>query len=166
MNCVSMLSLELILSYYCCLFTFALLAWCGHIQKLNELIFVNLQIESNFIISSKLSVEGPLRMKEEYVEGIFESPKINEEAVPEQLKGAFGQAVNTVQQLPAPIRDAVSSGLKIPLGESFEFTSFQNVFWIYIFLPPSSPKKKMNKREKNKDALLLVKLRTDLHKRR
>lgn len=89
---------------------------------------MNLQIESNFIISSKLSVEGPLRMKEEYVEGIFESPKINEEAVPEQLKGAFGQAVNTVQQLPAPIRDAVSSGLKIPLGESFEFTSFQNVF--------------------------------------
>lgn len=77
-------------------------------------------IESNFILSAKLSVEGPLRMKEEYVEGILESPKVNEETVPQQLRGAFGQAVNTVQQLPVPIRDAVSSGLKIPLGGSFQ----------------------------------------------
>ncbi|KAI5671590.1 hypothetical protein M9H77_11954 [Catharanthus roseus] len=91
----------------------------GYANVTANLKFVN-SIESNFIISSKLSVEGPLRMKEEYVEGIFESPKINEEAVPEQLKGAFGQAVNTVQQLPAPIRDAVSSGLKIPLGGMYQ----------------------------------------------
>ncbi|XP_059290149.1 probable plastid-lipid-associated protein 13, chloroplastic isoform X2 [Lycium barbarum] len=73
-------------------------------------------IENKFIISTKYSVEGPLRMKEEYVEGAFESPKVNEEAVPEQLRGAFGQAVNTVQQLPVSIRDAVSNGLKVPLG--------------------------------------------------
>lgn len=76
-----------------------------------------MQIESKFIMSTQLSVEGPLRMKEEYVEGIFESPKINEETIPEQLKGAFDQAVSTVQQLPAPIRDAANSGLRIPLGE-------------------------------------------------
>ncbi|MCD7456416.1 putative plastid-lipid-associated protein 9, chloroplastic [Datura stramonium] len=77
-------------------------------------------IENKFIISTKYSVEGPLRMKEEYVEGAFESPKVNEEAVPEQLRGAFGQAFNTVQQLPLPIRDVVSSGVKVPLGGTFQ----------------------------------------------
>ncbi|KAL0428611.1 UNVERIFIED_CONTAM: putative plastid-lipid-associated protein 13, chloroplastic [Sesamum latifolium] len=64
------------------------------------------QIESNFIISSRLSVEGPLRMKEEYLEGLLESPKVDEESIPQQLKGAFGQAASTLQQLPVPIKDA------------------------------------------------------------
>ncbi|XP_015071047.1 probable plastid-lipid-associated protein 13, chloroplastic [Solanum pennellii] len=77
-------------------------------------------IENKFIISTKYSVEGPLRMKEEYVEGEFESPKVDEEAVPEQLRGAFGQAFNTLQQLPVPIRDAVSSGMKVPLSGTFQ----------------------------------------------
>ncbi|KAF8043784.1 hypothetical protein BT93_A1951 [Corymbia citriodora subsp. variegata] len=73
-------------------------------------------LESKFILSTKLSVEGPLRMKEEYVEGTFETPTIIEETVPDQLKGALGQAVSTVQQLPVPIRDAITSGLKVPLN--------------------------------------------------
>ncbi|CAH9138438.1 unnamed protein product [Cuscuta epithymum] len=77
-------------------------------------------IESNFILSAKLSIEGPLRMKEEYVEGILESPKVNEETVPQVLRGVFGQAMSSVQQLPVPVRNAVSSGLKIPLGGSFQ----------------------------------------------
>lgn len=81
--------------------------------------FDKMQIESKFILSTKLSVEGPCRMKEEYVEGIFESPTIIEETIPEQLRGALGQAMNTVQQLPLPIRDALSSGLKIPLSKPF-----------------------------------------------
>lgn len=59
-------------------------------------------------------------MKEEYVEGIFESPKVNEETMPEQLRGALLQATNTLQQLPVPIREAVANGFKIPLGEYFE----------------------------------------------
>ncbi|KAJ4705568.1 Plastid-lipid associated protein PAP / fibrillin family protein [Melia azedarach] len=77
-------------------------------------------IESRFILSSNLTVEGPLRMKEEYVEGIFESPTVIEEMVPQQLKGAFSQAVTTVQQLPVPIRDVVASGLKVPLSGTFQ----------------------------------------------
>ncbi|KAG8367945.1 hypothetical protein BUALT_Bualt16G0125400 [Buddleja alternifolia] len=77
-------------------------------------------IESNFIVSTKLSVEGPLRFKEEYVEGTFESPKVNEESIPQQLRGVFGQAASTMQQLPVPIRDAVSGGLKVPLGGTFQ----------------------------------------------
>ncbi|EXC04786.1 hypothetical protein L484_007894 [Morus notabilis] len=72
-------------------------------------------IECRFILSTKLSVEGPLRMKEEYVEGVLETPKVIEETVPDQLKGALGQAASTIQQLPIPVRDAFSSGLKFPL---------------------------------------------------
>ncbi|KAK6778909.1 hypothetical protein RDI58_025627 [Solanum bulbocastanum] len=85
----------------------------AHVKLLNT-------IENKFVLSSKFSVEGPLRMKEEYVEGIFETPKVDEDTVPEQLKGALDQAVNTLQQLPVPIRDSVSRGLKIPLGEVFQ----------------------------------------------
>ncbi|KAL3327128.1 hypothetical protein AABB24_037695 [Solanum stoloniferum] len=85
----------------------------AHVKLLNT-------IENKFVLSSKFSVEGPLRMKEEYVEGIFETPKVDEDIVPEQLKGALDQAVNTLQQLPVPIIDTVSRGLKIPLGEAFQ----------------------------------------------
>ncbi|MBA0636956.1 hypothetical protein Godav_025841 [Gossypium davidsonii] len=79
-----------------------------------------MQIESKFILSTKVSVEGPLRMKEEYVEGIFESPTIVEETIPEQLKGAYSQALTTAQQLPVPIRDAVANGLRVPLSGTFQ----------------------------------------------
>lgn len=77
----------------------------------------SLQIESKFSLSTKLSVEGPVRMKEEYVEGVLDTPTVIQETIPEQLKGALGQAVNTVQQLPVPIRDALASGLRVPLSE-------------------------------------------------
>ena len=63
-------------------------------------------------------------MKEEYVEGILESPTVIEDRVPEQLKGALGQAANAVQQLPVPVRDAVTGGLKIPLSKR------SVIFWI------------------------------------
>lgn len=56
-------------------------------------------------------------MKEEYVEGVLDTPTVIQETIPEQLKGALGQAVNTVQQLPVPIRDALASGLRVPLSE-------------------------------------------------
>lgn len=62
-------------------------------------------------------------MKEEYVEGILEIPTVIEERVPEQLKGALGQAVTTIQQLPLPIRDVVAGGLKVPLSKTL-FTFF------------------------------------------
>ncbi|XP_058212249.1 probable plastid-lipid-associated protein 13, chloroplastic [Rhododendron vialii] len=77
-------------------------------------------VESKFVVSTQLSVEGPLRMKEEYVEGVLELPKVDEESIPEQLRGPFGQAVSTVQQLPGSIRDAVASGLKVPLSGTFQ----------------------------------------------
>lgn len=77
-------------------------------------------IESKIVVSTQLTVEGPLRMKEEYVEGVIETPKVDEGTIPEQLRGAFGQAASTLQQLPVPIRDTLSSGLKIPLSGTFQ----------------------------------------------
>ncbi|XP_020692046.1 probable plastid-lipid-associated protein 13, chloroplastic isoform X2 [Dendrobium catenatum] len=77
-------------------------------------------IEGKFLLTSKLSVEGPTRMKEEYTEGLVEPPTVSEQAIPEQLKGAFGQATNTLQQLPAPIKDAFTNGLKLPLSGAFQ----------------------------------------------
>ncbi|KAJ4980211.1 hypothetical protein NE237_010991 [Protea cynaroides] len=77
-------------------------------------------VESKFILTTKLSVEGPLRMKNEYVEGVFETPTVREEAVPDQLQGVFGQAVSTLQQLPVPVRDVMSNGFRLPLSGTFE----------------------------------------------
>ncbi|KAK7355105.1 hypothetical protein VNO80_14350 [Phaseolus coccineus] len=91
----------------------------GNAKITANLTFLN-SIDSKVILSTKLSVEGPLRMKEEYVEGGFVSPTIIEERVPQQLKGALGQAANAFQQFPAPIRDPVANGLKVPLSGSFQ----------------------------------------------
>ncbi|KAJ0229673.1 plastid-lipid-associated protein 9 [Hirschfeldia incana] len=77
-------------------------------------------IENKVILTSKLTVEGPLRMKEEYLEGMLESPTVIEEAVPEQLRGLLGQATTTLQQLPEPVKDTLSNGLRIPLGGSYQ----------------------------------------------
>ncbi|ONM12515.1 putative plastid-lipid-associated protein 13 chloroplastic [Zea mays] len=81
---------------------------------------LNVSIQSKFLLTTQLSVEGPIRMKEEYVEGLIEIPRINEESLPEQLKGLLGQTAGALQQLPSPIRDAVSEGLKLPLSGSFQ----------------------------------------------
>ncbi|GER25924.1 plastid-lipid associated protein PAP / fibrillinfamily protein [Striga asiatica] len=81
--------------------------------------FLN-SVESIFTLSTKLSIEGPLRMKEEYTQGTFGTPKLNQESIPEQLKSAFGRAASSIQQLPVPITDAVASGLKVPLPGTFE----------------------------------------------
>ncbi|ESQ44269.1 hypothetical protein EUTSA_v10006122mg [Eutrema salsugineum] len=77
-------------------------------------------IENKVILSSKLTVEGPLRMREEYLEGMLESPTVIEEALPEQLRGLFGQATTTLQQLPEPIKGTLTNGLRIPLGGSYQ----------------------------------------------
>ncbi|KAH0928344.1 hypothetical protein HID58_014071 [Brassica napus] len=77
-------------------------------------------IENKVILTSKLTVEGPLRMKEEYLEGMLESPTVIEEAVPEQLRGLLGQATTTLQQLPEPVKDTLANGLRIPLGGSYQ----------------------------------------------
>nr|AFN53714.1 PAP fibrillin protein [Linum usitatissimum] len=78
------------------------------------------KIDSTFTLSSQLIVEGPLRMKEEFTEGVLETPKLIEETVPEQLKGALGQAISTLQQLPVPIKNVIAGGLRVPLAGTFQ----------------------------------------------
>ncbi|CAN0879089.1 Probable plastid-lipid-associated protein 13, chloroplastic [Linum grandiflorum] len=77
-------------------------------------------IDSTFTLSSQLIVEGPLRIKEEFIEGVLETPKLIEETVPEQLKGALGQAISTLQQLPAPMKNVIAGGLRVPLAGTFQ----------------------------------------------
>ncbi|RZC77444.1 hypothetical protein C5167_001602 [Papaver somniferum] len=79
------------------------------------------QVENKFVLLTKMSVEGPLRMKEEYVEGVLEMPTVSEEAIPDQIKGSLGQAVTTMQQLSVPIKDVLANGLKVPLSKHFDF---------------------------------------------
>ncbi|KAG1364213.1 hypothetical protein COCNU_11G010400 [Cocos nucifera] len=91
----------------------------GYSKVTANLKFLN-SIESKFLLTTKLSVEGPTRMKEEYVEGHFETPTVSEEAIPAQLRGAFGQAADARRQLPAPLRDTFANGLKLPLSGIFQ----------------------------------------------
>ncbi|XP_062114017.1 probable plastid-lipid-associated protein 13, chloroplastic [Humulus lupulus] len=72
-------------------------------------------IETKFTLSTKLIIDGPLRMREEYTGGVFETPKVIEETVLEQVKGALGQVANTIHHLPVPVRDAFTGGLRVPL---------------------------------------------------
>lgn len=91
----------------------------GYSKVTANLKFFN-SIEGKFLLTTKLSVEGPIRMKEEYVEGLFETPIVSEEVIPQQLKGVFGQAAGTVQQLPEPLKEALANGLKVPLSGTFQ----------------------------------------------
>ncbi|XP_006653857.2 probable plastid-lipid-associated protein 13, chloroplastic [Oryza brachyantha] len=91
----------------------------GYSKISSNVKFLN-TVQSKFLLTTQLSVEGPIRMKEEYVEGLIEIPRIREETLPDQLKGFIGQTAGALEQLPAPIRDAVSEGIKLPLNGMFQ----------------------------------------------
>lgn len=91
----------------------------GYAKATAGLKFLNL-IESSFILTTKLTVEGPLRLKEEYIDGVIEMPNIPESSVPTQLKDSYGQVLTAFQQIPAPLKETLSSGLKIPLSGTFQ----------------------------------------------
>ncbi|KAG0630448.1 hypothetical protein M758_1G178600 [Ceratodon purpureus] len=75
-------------------------------------------VESSFVLSTKLTAEGPTRLKEEYVEGNLSSPNVID--VPSGLKGVYDQLVSTVERLPAAVKDVVSNGIRVPLTGSYE----------------------------------------------
>lgn len=77
-------------------------------------------IASSVTLTSKLTVEGPLRLKEEYVEGLLSSPTIQEGAVPAQVQNAYEQLLNAIQRLPDAVKETLSNGVKIPLARTFE----------------------------------------------
>ncbi|KAH7689410.1 Plastid lipid-associated protein/fibrillin conserved domain-containing protein [Dioscorea alata] len=91
----------------------------GYAKATANLKILN-SIDSKFILSAKLSIEGPLRLKAEYLEGHFEMPIVSEVALPGQLQAALGQASGTLQQLPAPVKDVFNNGLTVPLSGTFQ----------------------------------------------
>lgn len=96
-----------------------LLIMDGYAKSTAGLKFLNL-FESNFILTTKLSVEGPLRLKEEYIDGVIETPNVPESSIPSQLKDSYGQVLTAFEQLPASVKETLSSGLKIPLSGTFQ----------------------------------------------
>ncbi|MCO5595524.1 hypothetical protein L7F22_049569 [Adiantum nelumboides] len=77
-------------------------------------------ILSSVTLTSKLSVEGPLRLKEEYAEGLLSSPTVQEGSIPVQVKDAYGQILNAAQRLPGVVKETISNGVKVPLAGTFE----------------------------------------------
>eukprot|EP00249_Psilotum_nudum_P011889 c23448_g1_i3 orf=72-1130(+) len=73
-------------------------------------------IGSNVTLTSRLTVEGPLRLKEEYVEGLLATPSIEECAIPSQLKGAYQQFLAAFARIPDPVKETLANGLKISLS--------------------------------------------------
>ena len=78
-------------------------------------------MESSFALSTKLTAEGPTRLKEEYVEGSLSTPNVSD--VPSQLKGVYDQLVATVERLPAFVKDVFSNGIKVSLSNLFTLFS-------------------------------------------
>ncbi|KAL2630540.1 hypothetical protein R1flu_015226 [Riccia fluitans] len=76
-------------------------------------------VEGSFTLTTKLAVEGPLKLKEEYVEGVFTTPTVPEGSVPTQIKGLVDQISAAVERLPIQVREVISGGVKVPLGNTF-----------------------------------------------
>ncbi|KAJ7547281.1 hypothetical protein O6H91_08G078200 [Diphasiastrum complanatum] len=96
-----------------------LLIWDGS-AKLSASFKILGTIDMSFSLTSKLTVEGPLRLKEEYVEGLLTTPSVPENTVPSQLKDFYDQAISSIQRLPDTLREALSGGLKVPLTGMFQ----------------------------------------------
>lgn len=77
-------------------------------------------ITSSVTLTSKLTTEGPLRLKEEYVEGELSTPIIQEGTIPMQVQNAYDQFLNAIQRLPDTLKNTLSNGVKISLAGTFE----------------------------------------------
>lgn len=77
-------------------------------------------ITSSVTLTSKLTTEGPLRLKEEYVEGELSTPIVQEGTIPMQVQNAYDQFLNAIQRLPDSLKDTLSNGVKISLAGTFE----------------------------------------------
>ncbi|KAL3699688.1 hypothetical protein R1sor_017710 [Riccia sorocarpa] len=85
----------------------------GYLKVLNV-------VETTFMLTARLEVEGPLKLREEYVEGLLATPSMPEGTVPSQLNGVMEQLSAAVQQLPEGMKDIFSSGVKLPLANTFK----------------------------------------------
>eukprot|EP00271_Cylindrocystis_brebissonii_P012129 TRINITY_DN30248_c0_g1_i1.p1 TRINITY_DN30248_c0_g1~~TRINITY_DN30248_c0_g1_i1.p1 ORF type:complete len:319 (-),score=59.72 TRINITY_DN30248_c0_g1_i1:678-1634(-) len=77
-------------------------------------------VETTFTLTTKLIAEGPLRLKEEYVEGLLAPPVIPEDSLPGPIKSVYESLVSAAAGLPESVKDVLSGGLKVPLSGYFE----------------------------------------------
>ncbi|CAI5987418.1 unnamed protein product [Closterium sp. NIES-65] len=76
--------------------------------------------ETSITVSTRLAVEGPVRIKEEYAEAVVATPVVPDGSIPSALKGVFDQLASASQSLPAALKDSLSSGLKLPLSGRYQ----------------------------------------------
>ncbi|CAI7777673.1 unnamed protein product [Closterium sp. NIES-53] len=76
--------------------------------------------ETSITVSTRLAVEGPVRIKEEYAEAVVATPVVPDGSIPSALKGVFDQLTSASQSLPAALKDSLSSGLKLPLSGRYQ----------------------------------------------
>ncbi|GJP50603.1 hypothetical protein CLOM_g9751 [Closterium sp. NIES-68] len=76
--------------------------------------------ETTVTVTTRLAVEGPVRIKEEYAEAVLATPVVADGSIPSALKGVVDQLASASQSLPAAVKDAFSSGLKLPLNGRYQ----------------------------------------------
>ncbi|CAI5478411.1 unnamed protein product [Closterium sp. Yama58-4] len=76
--------------------------------------------ETSVTVTTRLAVEGPVRIKEEYAEAVVATPVVPDGSIPSALKGVFDQLASASQSLPAALKDSLSSGLKLPLSGRYQ----------------------------------------------
>ncbi|BBN09821.1 hypothetical protein MPTK1_4g22980 [Marchantia polymorpha subsp. ruderalis] len=76
-------------------------------------------VESSFTLTTKLAVEGPVKLKEQYVEGLFAPPTVTEGNIPSQFKGIADQIASAVERLPSSVKEVINGGVKLPLTNTF-----------------------------------------------
>eukprot|EP00850_Spirogloea_muscicola_P019421 SM000190S04857 [mRNA] locus=s190:33105:35284:- [translate_table: standard] len=76
-------------------------------------------VEATFTLTTRLTVKGPLKLKEEYVEGLLSSPNVRQADIPAGLKGLYDQLYSAAQQLPPSVRESLSRGVRLPLNNFF-----------------------------------------------
>eukprot|EP00897_Mesotaenium_endlicherianum_P004086 jgi/Mesen1/3705/ME000202S02793 len=76
-------------------------------------------VETSFSLTTKLTVEGPLRLKEEYVEGVLAPPSVRDGSMPSQVKALLDQLASATQSLPESLKEPFTGGLKLPLNGTF-----------------------------------------------
>lgn len=76
--------------------------------------------ETSITVTTRLAMEGTVKLKEEYVEAVVSTPVVADDNIPAALKGIFDQVASATSSLPAAIKDAVAAGLKVPLNGRYE----------------------------------------------
>jgi len=77
-------------------------------------------ITTSVTLTTKLTMFGPARLREEYVEGVLSTPSVDTDQMPSPLKSVYDQIAAASGNLPDTVKDAIKSGVKVPLTGYFQ----------------------------------------------